>query len=882
MDLITTHLNADFDGLASMVAAKKLYPDALLAFPGGAQEHVRRFLANHDLHISKLKDVNLSHVNRLILVDVQEPERIGRFQELFHDPKVEVHIYDHHPGQATEEPQPETFSRIHRVIDSVGASTTILIELLESRHIPLAPFEATVFAIGLYDETGSLSYNSTTPRDLEAAAVLLRAKADLTMVTAYMQTPLDPERVALLNDLLRTSETLYLSGQKVLLAASTYDRYKGDLSGVAEQLAKLEGYDAIVALMPMEDKFQLVARSKNPEINVGKLAESFGGGGHPQAASATLKGKTFIEVKEQVREHILSGTNKSLCAADIMTTPVQSTHEDATVLETEQHMTRLGVNVLPVLNTKKQFLGIVSRETIQKALFHEFSDIPIRTIMQTDVYTAAPHTPFQDIQTHMLECNQRFVPILKGRRVIGVFTRTDLLRTLHQDILEAAHAPIKGTSPPSPHRHRNVKNLLKTRLPRALYDLLVLVGEQAETHQIGLYLVGGCVRDLLLNIPNLDIDLVVEGNGMAFAKVFAKDHGARVKIHDRFGTATVICPNSQKLDFATARTEYYEFPTALPTVEQSSIKKDLYRRDFTINTLAICLNSRRFGELVDFYGGQRDLHDKTLRVLHSLSFIEDPTRVFRAIRFQHRLGFRLGKETRTLMKGAVAMELFHRLSPSRLLNELILLLSEHEPRKALGQLAEFDLLKFIHPQLKWSSQLARLLKAVEESLEWYTLLYLDRPMDSWVVYWMALMDVLPAKAVRDTLLRLQFPQRQAKKLQWIGREGTRVLRQLAKRPALKPAQVYRTLRDLPDEALIFLMAKTQSESVKRQISAFLTTYQRLHPILNGTDLKAMGIKPGPRFRHILEQLLDARLNGEITTESDERKLVSQLTRTTTN
>jgi tRNA nucleotidyltransferase (CCA-adding enzyme) len=879
MDLITTHLNADFDGLASMVAARKLFPGATLAFPSGAQEHVRRFLDAHDLGLSKLKDVNLSQAQRLILVDVQEPERIGRFQELFHNPKVQVHIFDHHP-EPTENatPLPKN-SRIHRVVDSVGASVTILLEQLQTQHIPLTPFEATVLAIGLYDETGSLRYNSTTPRDLEAAAFLLRAKADLTMVTKFMQTPLDPERVALLNDLLRTGETIYLHDRKVFLAASTYNLYQGDLSSVAEQLANVEGYDAIVAIMPLEDKFQLVARSKSPEINVGKLAEHFGGGGHPQAASATIKGKTLIEITEQVREHLFSERERALRAASIMTTPVRSANEEATVLETERDMTRLGVNVLPVLNAKKRFLGLVSRETIQKALFHQMADLPITAILQTDVYTATPETPFHDIQTHMLERNQRFVPILKGGRIIGVFTRTDLLRTLHQDILEAAHAPGKATGPIPPHRQRNVKHQLRTRLPEELFHLLVLAGEQAEKQQVGLYLVGGCVRDLILNIPNLDFDLVVEGNGIAFAKAFAKQQGARVKVHDRFGTATVTCSKTLKLDVATARTEYYEFPTALPTVEDSSIKKDLYRRDFTMNTLAICLTSHRFGELVDFYGGQRDLHDKTLRVLHSLSFIEDPTRVFRALRFQHRLGFRLGKETSTLMKGAVSMDLFKRLSTSRLLHELILLLSEHQPRKALEQLAEFDLLKFIHPQLRWSSQLSELLHGVEESLEWYTLLYLDRPMDSWVVYWMSLMEVLPSKAVRDTLRRFPLPQHQAKKLQWIGREASTRLRKLGKHPELKPAQVYRTLRDLPDEALVFLMAKTQAEPIKRHISAFLTTYQRVHPILNGTDLKTMGLKPGPQFRDILDKLLEARLNGEISSESDERILVNQLTRT---
>ena len=429
------------------------------------------------------------------------------------------------------------------------------------------------------------------------------------------------------------------------------------------------------------------------------------------------------------------------------------------------------------------------------------------------------------------------------------------------------------------HRHRNVTSLLNQHLSRDLFNLLVQAGKHADERQVSLYLVGGYVRDLLLNIQNFDIDLVVEGNGIAFAKTFAKHHAAHVTIHDRFGTATLTCLDTPKIDMATARTEYYKFPAALPTVEPSSITHDLLRRDFTINTLAICLHSPRFGDLIDSYGGQRDLHDKTIRVLHSLSFIEDPTRVFRAFRFQQRVGFHLDHETKTLIKEAVNRKLFESLSKSRLLNELIALLSEQAPRKALSQLEAFDLLQCVHPQLQWSSQLNRVLKAVEESLEWYTGFSRHHSIESWVVYWMALMDRLPKKAVIETLARLPVPQHQAKKMHWIGRETTLVLRQLSTRPTPTPAQLYRMLCDLPDEALIYVMAKSQSAFITRQISTFLTTYQHMRPVLNGHDLQAMGLTPGPHFRNILDKLLDARLNGEVTTESEECTFVRQLVQT---
>ena len=414
-----------------------------------------------------------------------------------------------------------------------------------------------------------------------------------------------------------------------------------------------------------------------------------------------------------------------------------------------------------------------------------------------------------------------------------------------------------------------------TRDSRARW-LLEEVGQLADRLDVSLYVVGGCVRDLLLGIENFDLDLVVEGDGIAFARKLAEMKQARVKTHERFGTAIVVLPDGFKLDVATARTEYYEYPTALPTVEQSSIKKDLYRRDFTINALAVRLNGKGFGDVLDFYGGQRDLNDKVVRVLHGLSFVEDPTRVFRAIRFEIRFGFRLGRDTAALIGGAVKMNLFNRLSGHRLLEELKLLLSEREPRQAIKRLAELDLLRFIHPKLQWSARLQTLLSAIEEAVDWYRLLFLDRKMDVWLVYLMGVLEVLPERAVAEVLKRFPFSEPEAAKIK-AGRGGCHaVIRRLAKRPPPKPADTYRLLSGLSDETLLGFMAKSKGEAVKRQVSAFLTTYQHVKPVLTGADLKAMGLKPGPQFKQILDRLLDARLNGEVKTESDERAFVSRM------
>ena len=876
MHVVTTHRNADFDGLASMVAVRKLYPEVYLVLSGGAQEAVHAFLSAHDLNLTKLKDIDPAKVTRLILVDTHEPDRIGPFKRCWNNPSVEILIFDHHGEAAGAVESGSDRPSINRVIESVGATTTILVERVREAGVPLTSEEATVLALGLYEETGSFGYASTTPRDLQAAAFLIAAGADLNQVAQTLHRPLDPNIVALLNDLLQHSEVHYLEGRKILVATSTFDRDRVEAAEAVHKLAELEGVDAVLAIVMNEEFVEVIGRSRTSDIDVGGIAQEFGGGGHTVAAAAIVKDKTLTEVKERVVQLLTQRYRPTLLARDVMTRPVKSIAGEETVKATEQQMTHYGVNVLPVLDSKDRYAGLVSREQIQKALFHRLGHLTARDIMQSDVYSASPSTPFHEVEQAMLERNQRFVPILDGPSVVGVVTRTDLLRAWHGDVLRTVTLRPKQAEPigvPGQTHRRLLGRQLQERLPPPLFALLKEAGQLADRLDLPLYVVGGFVRDLLLGIENLDLDLVVEGDGIAFARKLAAERGGRVKAHERFGTAVVVLPDGFKLDIATARTEYYEYPTALPTVERSSIKKDLYRRDFTINTLAVRLNGRGFGEVLDFYGGQRDLKDKAIRVLHSLSFVEDPTRVFRAVRFETRFGFHLGKDTLALIKAAVKMDLFHRLSGHRLLEEWKALCTEREPKTGLRRLADLDLLRFIHPKLVWTARLEKLLLAVEETLDWYRLLYLDRTVEVWLVYTMALAAVLPDRGVSDLLKRFPFSEREATTLKALRGGAHRLLRQLAKQPPLKPSAVYHLLEDLPDEALVAMMAQSPSDQVKRQVSAFLTTWRKAKPLLTGADLRAMGVKPGPIYSKVLGQLRDAHLDGTVKTEAEERAFV---------
>ncbi len=268
------------------------------------------------------------------------------------------------------------------------------------------------------------------------------------------------------------------------------------------------------------------------------------------------------------------------------------------------------------------------------------------------------------------------------------------------------------------------------------------------------------------------------------------------------------------------------------------------------------------------------MHDTTIRVLHGLSFIDDPARVFRAIRFEQRLGFHLDRNTTVLMQEAVKMNVLPLLSPSRLSAELLHVLSERAPVNVLARLADCNLLQLIHPRLKWSPGLARLLNAAEQAVTWHARLFPGRLTARWVVYGMALMDALPQPAVQDALARLTFPRRQTQSMLWAAQESARLVKILDRNG--KPSETFRALRTLPDETLVFLMAKTGSQGAKQTISDQITLYRRVRPILRGHHLKAMGLEPGPVYGRILDRLLEARLNGEVETEADERRLVRRL------
>jgi tRNA nucleotidyltransferase (CCA-adding enzyme) len=415
---------------------------------------------------------------------------------------------------------------------------------------------------------------------------------------------------------------------------------------------------------------------------------------------------------------------------------------------------------------------------------------------------------------------------------------------------------------------RNIKSLIKKRLPREIQDVLARAGKVADKSGYELFAVGGFVRDLLLNIENLDVDLVIEGEGLKFAQRLSKLLGGRIKIHREFQTAALTFSSNLKIDIATARTEIYSRPAALPRVEAASLKEDLYRRDFTINTLAVKFNRRGFGELVDFFGGEDDLKRRLIKILHKGSFIDDPTRMFRALRFAGRFNFEIERKTSLLMREALNSGILHRLSGTRLRNEIILILKEEEPLRVVKKLKSFRIIEHIHPRLKLKREVFPAFKRIQDLLPRFK----KEKIEGWTIYLLALLENLKGKD-REILVERFKLSRKVSKVLREGRRAKEIMKKLGRKENLMPSTIYKYLYPLPLEISLFILARTGNIRVKKRILAFLGVLRKTKIKITGEDLKSLGYKPSPRFKKILEEVLRAKLEGRVSTKREELRYV---------
>ncbi|HEY9760874.1 MAG TPA: CBS domain-containing protein [Trichocoleus sp.] len=904
MDLVLCHTTADFDTLGAAVGITRLLPGSRIVLSGGSHPTVQTFLALHrdEYPLIERRAVDLSQVRSLTVVDTQHCDRLGPVADWIHwaeDHQIPITLYDHHLEGIGDIPANR------RVVEDVGSATTLVVEALQTEGLNLSPAEATVMALGIHVDTGSLVFEQATARDAQALAWLMGQGASQQVVAEFVEPGLSPILQDLLTQAMESMHSETVHGYCLSWVILNLDRYVPGLSSLAGHLMSLSDTDSLLLaaryqVREDEDKLMLIGRARGRAvtpptgsgINFNDLFQPLGGGGHAAAAAVTLTTANPQGVIDEVVAGVRSQIPHPPTARELMSSPVRTIRPDTTIEEAQRILLRYGHSGLSVVNEQDTLVGVISRRDIDLALHHGFSHAPVKGYMTTDVKTIQPDTTLPQIESLMVTYDIGRLPVLEENALVGVVTRTDVLRQLHHDQLDTyrdevspANASVPLVKPPNPDV---LLQTLRQSLKSGLWEILQQMAAAAQDRGWHLYLVGGAVRDLLLASEQRamtlqDLDLVVDGfyqtaqtgAGVELAEVVKATHPeVELQIYGRFQTAALVWHKDSPgdlanlmIDIATARTEFYPYPAANPEVEASSIRQDLYRRDFTINALAIRLTTPGTGTLLDFFGGLIDLRHQTVRVLHANSFIEDPTRIYRAVRFAVRLGFTLDPQTERYIHHALDSGIYTQMQrqvakvpalQARLRNELKYILEADYWQPALHLIDRLGALQCLHSELTMSDRI------------WHQM----RRVTRWIARFDQFHQLLPWEMRLEVLLAAVPPEERegvAEALQLPGSSLERLVNLEAQEQAWQntvslsdcPSKIVKRLQPA-DLGMLLLVSARHPRPLGQIIWRYLTQWALVKPPLNGNDLKTLGYKPGPHYREMLETLLAATLDGEVT------------------
>ncbi|MCC3586145.1 CBS domain-containing protein [Microcoleus sp. PH2017_30_WIL_O_A] len=982
MDLVLCHTTADFDSLGAAVGLCVLRPGSRIVLTGGCHPTVRDFLALHrdEYPLIERRSVNPQQIRSITIVDASGRDRLGKAAEWLDLPHLnEIAVFDHHLQADLDIPATVT------QIEAVGATTTLIVEKLREKLknsaengdtvSRLLPSEATVMALGIHVDTGSLTFDGATARDAMALAWLMEQGASLRVISEYVEPGLSPQLQDLLREALENLRSQTLHGYTVAWVLLSTEAYVPGLSALASRLLDLTETDALllgnvykfsendnrsIAQSPVSNRLAIIGRSRIEGTNLSELFKPFGGGGHARAASLATRDVDALLTLNQLADELKAQIPHPPTARELMSSPVRSIRPEISVREAHRILLRYGHSGLSVVDTGDLLAGIISRRDIDIALHHGFSHAPVKGYMTPQLKTIAPDTLLPEIEALMVTYDIGRLPVLENGQLVGIVTRTDVLRELHQQKARDSGSNAELSNYPV---SESVEQLLRSGISSELWQLLSIAANIARERGWQLYIVGGAVRDLLLALNDTkggqdahpttlnscgtgilpvtltDIDLVVDGNcgtddsgaGVELASALQKLYpDSRLDVHGQFQTAALLWHKDSAfgslwLDIATARTEFYPYPAANPEVEASSIRQDLYRRDFTINALAVRLGVPRSGELLDFFGGLLDLEARQIRVLHANSFIEDPTRIYRAVRFAVRLGFSIESQTEGYIRHALESGIYYRIQgengrapalETRLKSELKYILQAPYWQVALQMLGDLQALRCIHPTLDLDRPLWRRLRLLDRCLNGrkksegsrkkeegsrkkeegrgkkeegrrkkeqtipnaqflmpdaqFPIPNSQFPMPNSqfpiinIPDWLMRLEVLIAYLAPEYRVKvatnLQLPADSIKRLEVLEAGNQELAKGLLK--CNLPSQLVFLLRnyELP---LLIAIALQSPRSARRQIWQYLTRLANVEPPLNGNDLKALGYKPGPGFKVMLDDLLAAALDGDL-------------------
>ncbi|MBQ4432226.1 MAG: CBS domain-containing protein [Synergistaceae bacterium] len=871
MQLITSHLNTDFDSLASMIAIQKLYPDAVICPPGAMSRKVRDFMAKQGAtwasRLLKPKKIPLDEVTLMVVADTRSRSRIGPFAALTGRTDVEVHVYDHHP------PTPDDIPASKFVYEPIGAATTMILEQLLLNRKEITPEEATLFATGIYDDTGAFTYETTTERDIAAVSYLRELGADLSGVLAQVESGMSPEDRKLLDTLAENIREIYINGAKVCLTWAATDDYVQGLSVLVNRLKDYSDSHVTIAVVNNGGKkLNVIARSVEGILNVKEFLMPYGGSGHYQAGSATLTDRGAQELLDEIERRLYAAIAPMMKVSDIMTSPVIAVGVDAKVDEGYRTMLRFGVKSLPVISDEGEVVGMMTRKDLDKAHLHGLDRADISDFMTRGIISLSTEASIDEAHRMMATYGFEKMPVLDhDGKLAGTLSRSTLLKALYHSGQFAGEENKRDSD--GFLWVENVANLMEESFSLKTLSLLRRVGAKAQELGMKAYLVGGTVRDVLMGVSNTDIDISVEGDAEKLVMSW-DEPGCRATLHGRYKTGTIIFPDGEKVDVATARREFYEYAAATPTVQNSSLRQDLGRRDFTVNAMSISLSEDDWGTLTDNFGGRADLKDKLLKILHNLSFVEDPSRVLRGIRLEQRLNMRFEDNTMRLLKSAVRGGLLDLLSTTRIRAELEVNAKESCFRKIVMRMQELGVWNALFTGMNVGPATYHRLRVLEHFMKQSNVHGINFKGMEWIVK-MAVVFTDSKPEVRFSAMdRMSLNPGEREQLTKCFTQWPNVEKFCAGSKNVKNSEAYLFFKDYSPVQLLYWLTCLKSREARRLVVEHLELWVGYKGNMTGKDLQAMGLK-GKEIGDALAMIKLAVIDGEIRSLEDEIQYVKQ-------
>jgi tRNA nucleotidyltransferase/poly(A) polymerase len=600
--------NADLDALSSIYGISLLEKDAKLFYTSFSPK-ARKLFEDIKDRFNILKSLEGLENIHIFTVDYSSIDFV--FGLLKKEKIKKITLFDHHIRHIEKEPLVEAY-----IDETLGACTTLIVEHIIKKQIPISKEDASILLCGIYDDTNYFSIKDISPRDFEVASYLIKMGGDIEFVNKYVKSYISLKDLIHVEEYLKSLEILNINGKKIgfIVLDTTQESVIENLRDVKE----LENLDAYFIIMSSSINTYVVARSKT--IDVESILSKLGGGGHTLASGLKLNFVSSKKLKSIILE-LLKEENPKITLKDIMTKHPLTLKKDMSVEEAFYTLSNFKISKAPVLDENEHVIGAITKKILAKAL-----DISKDSKVQ-ELLVSIPLLKENDFiwEAEKVFLENPLAPMIgvldKEGKLVGIITKSDLIRHITED----------------EERNISTKHI---NIPSYMIDIIIDIKNFIPKGE-KLYLVGGVVRDIILNRPSYDIDFVFEGD-IDLLEQSLKSHG--IKTHRFLGFNSFHFKyKGFKIEISSTRREYYEMAGSYPVVSKASLKEDLFRRDFTINTLLLSLDEEDFGTVIDYFGALNDIKNKIIRVLHPLSFIEDPVRILRAIRFEAKLNFKLSK-----------------------------------------------------------------------------------------------------------------------------------------------------------------------------------------------------------------------------------------------